>query len=356
MSSWFRGSKKKESTKTTKEENGSSDSTVTKNGGSRKSKAKEKLLDRQKREELRKKRLARKLKRRKEKLAVEKQQKDDSSVNSDLPEKIVTSVLAFTAEEVADETESHILEQARWKQAKNLGIDPLKDEDMMYLVDESLQAKLPKGWRKAASADGREYYYNKKNRKTQWTHPSDEKYKERVRKIKEDRVRLRVKRMKSTENKDIESNTKDLSNTKDPKIPDLESESGVFAKGQHSDPDLTNLTKTSSFNIDREFKKEKNVVQNNHEVVNSKTSGKRNGKDMVKKKGNEEKPVFNDKWDDWDSEDSDENAENDTTNSVSKQVNDIADTPQLSVNKEKTSFQKKSPVLNIPQPKVDFTE
>ncbi|CAG9466071.1 unnamed protein product [Pedinophyceae sp. YPF-701] len=65
---------------------------------------------------------------------------------------------------------AHTTEEVR-QVALDLGLDPVYDAQHMYLCDEILNAKCPRGWVEFRDADGLPYYYNEATKATQWEHP-----------------------------------------------------------------------------------------------------------------------------------------------------------------------------------------
>eukprot|EP01045_Picozoa_sp_COSAG04_P024322 COSAG04_NODE_3019_length_3273_cov_2.829553_8_plen_259_part_00 len=59
-----------------------------------------------------------------------------------------------------------------------LGLDALKDRDLMWIAEEALRAPVPQGWVELADpANGVPYYYSTVDETTTWDHPLDGKYK-----------------------------------------------------------------------------------------------------------------------------------------------------------------------------------
>eukprot|EP00949_MAST-11_sp_MAST-11-sp1_P000412 g412.t1 len=70
--------------------------------------------------------------------------------------------------------------------AQFLGVDPRSEEDLMWLVKESLLAPVPPPWVQCETADGAPYYYNKDTNESSWQNPLDEMYKDRIAKMKKE--------------------------------------------------------------------------------------------------------------------------------------------------------------------------
>merc|ERR1712039_288716 len=58
--------------------------------------------------------------------------------------------------------------------ARYLGIDPVIDADLMWIVDESLNAPLPSEWTEHHDSAGRVFYYNVHTHTSSWTHPLEQ--------------------------------------------------------------------------------------------------------------------------------------------------------------------------------------
>ncbi|RHY30683.1 hypothetical protein DYB32_004101 [Aphanomyces invadans] len=60
--------------------------------------------------------------------------------------------------------------------AKYLGMDPQRDNDMLWIARESLVAPMPTGWHQIMTKEGVPYYYNDHTGESRWEHPSDQDY------------------------------------------------------------------------------------------------------------------------------------------------------------------------------------
>ncbi|XP_063464348.1 centrosomal protein of 164 kDa isoform X19 [Pan paniscus] len=82
-------------------------------------------------------------------------------------------------EEDYDETyipsEQEILEFAR-----EIGIDPIKEPELMWLAREGIVAPLPGEWKPCQDITGDIYYFNFANGQSMWDHPCDEHYRNLV--------------------------------------------------------------------------------------------------------------------------------------------------------------------------------
>lgn len=62
--------------------------------------------------------------------------------------------------------------------AQYLGIDLLVDDDLFWIVDESIKAPLPPEWSEHKDTHGRVWYHNQLTRKNTWTHPLESFHRE----------------------------------------------------------------------------------------------------------------------------------------------------------------------------------
>ena len=66
-------------------------------------------------------------------------------------------------------SEDELFKEAVKEHAAYLGIEDLEaDQDLLYLVEESLVAALPDGWQQHADDHGTPYYYNIATTETMW--------------------------------------------------------------------------------------------------------------------------------------------------------------------------------------------
>ncbi|NXY51845.1 CE164 protein, partial [Ceuthmochares aereus] len=73
--------------------------------------------------------------------------------------------------------------------AREIGIDPEKEPELLWLAEEGIVAPLPPDWKPCRDVTGELYYFNFATGQSSWDHPSDDRYKDLV--IQE-RERLRV--------------------------------------------------------------------------------------------------------------------------------------------------------------------
>ena len=86
--------------------------------------------------------------------------------------------LQVLEEESEGHTESYTEEEIVHFGEALLGLDALKDRDLMWIAEEALRAPVPQGWVELADpASGVPYYYSTVDETTTWDHPLDGKYK-----------------------------------------------------------------------------------------------------------------------------------------------------------------------------------
>lgn len=69
--------------------------------------------------------------------------------------------------------------------ARYLGIDPITDADLMWIVDESLNAPLPSEWTEHHDSANRVFYYNVDTQASSWTHPLEQLHRDTYKNIVE---------------------------------------------------------------------------------------------------------------------------------------------------------------------------
>ena len=72
-------------------------------------------------------------------------------------------------------------------------MDPNADPDLLYIAKEGLNAPLPDKWKACKSENDEIYYFNTETGKSQWEHPLDDVYKEKVRIEKERKAKAKQK-------------------------------------------------------------------------------------------------------------------------------------------------------------------
>lgn len=80
-------------------------------------------------------------------------------------------------------THGEVVEYARW-----LGIRPEEDAMMLWIAREGLAASLPENWKPCRTGDGQVYYFNFTTGESDWDHPSDAHFRDRVREERMKRV------------------------------------------------------------------------------------------------------------------------------------------------------------------------
>ena len=84
----------------------------------------------------------------------------------------------------ADKNEEAFLREAILAHAEFLGIDPVEDEEFLYIAEEALTAPLPEGWEQGFAEDGTPYHFNPTTKESLWEHPLDEHYRNMFRDLK----------------------------------------------------------------------------------------------------------------------------------------------------------------------------
>ena len=72
----------------------------------------------------------------------------------------------------APPTLAELLEYAKW-----LGMDPVKEKELMWIAREGLKAPLPEHWKPCRTGGEELYYFNFQTGESMWEHPCDEYYK-----------------------------------------------------------------------------------------------------------------------------------------------------------------------------------
>merc|ERR1740138_433515 len=67
--------------------------------------------------------------------------------------------------------------------ARYLGIDPITDADLMWIVDEALKAPLPSEWTEHHDSADRIFYYNVQTHASSWTHPLEQLHRDTYKSI-----------------------------------------------------------------------------------------------------------------------------------------------------------------------------
>ncbi|XP_076432288.1 centrosomal protein of 164 kDa isoform X2 [Peromyscus maniculatus bairdii] len=118
-------------------------------------------------------------------------------------------------EEDSDETyipsEQEILDFARV-----IGIDPIKEPELMWLAREGIEAPLPKGWKPCQNITGDLYYFNFDTGQSIWDHPCDEHYRKLVIQEREKWLAPGAVKKKDKKKKKEKKNKKDKETSKSP--------------------------------------------------------------------------------------------------------------------------------------------
>ncbi|XP_051012295.1 centrosomal protein of 164 kDa [Acomys russatus] len=120
-------------------------------------------------------------------------------------------------EEDSDETyvpsEQEILDFARV-----IGIDPIKEPELMWLAREGIEAPLPKGWKPCQNITGDLYYFNFDTGQSIWDHPCDERYRQLVIQEREKWSAPGAIKKKDKKKKKEKKNKKDKETSKSPLV------------------------------------------------------------------------------------------------------------------------------------------
>uniref|UniRef100_Q5DU05-2 Isoform 2 of Centrosomal protein of 164 kDa n=1 Tax=Mus musculus TaxID=10090 RepID=Q5DU05-2 len=120
-------------------------------------------------------------------------------------------------EEDSDETyvpsEQEILDFARV-----IGIDPIKEPELMWLAREGIEAPLPKGWKPCQNITGDLYYFNFDTGQSIWDHPCDEHYRKLVIQERERWSAPGAIKKKDKKKKKEKKNKKDKETSKSPLV------------------------------------------------------------------------------------------------------------------------------------------
>jgi centrosomal protein CEP164 len=95
----------------------------------------------------------------------------------------VSMVLDSKIDPNYEPTQQELDEYATW-----LGIDPVRERELMFLAREGLKAPLPEDWKPCKTDTGDVYYFNFSSGESIWEHPLDDHFKKR---LEEERDKLR---------------------------------------------------------------------------------------------------------------------------------------------------------------------
>jgi centrosomal protein CEP164 len=94
--------------------------------------------------------------------------------------------------------------------AIEIGMDPLKDQKLFWIAEQSLKAKLPEEWIECQTDEGQVYFYNLRNEDSTWEHPSLDHYRGLYEKVKKQQTESQSSNKKITNLPEI--GTKDPQN------------------------------------------------------------------------------------------------------------------------------------------------
>lgn len=86
--------------------------------------------------------------------------------------------------------------------ARSLGVDPDRDEDLLWVVQEAFDAPLPGSWAEYTDESGRVFYFNEASSQSTWEHPMDRVYRELLEIV----FRVRGERLGAAEVRDAVTN------------------------------------------------------------------------------------------------------------------------------------------------------
>lgn len=90
-------------------------------------------------------------------------------------------------------------EQEIFEYAQSIGIDPIREKDLLFIAREGIVAPLPPDWKPCQDASGDIYYFNFQTGDSVWDHPCDDYYRNMV--IEEKRRRSAMGTSSKKENK-----------------------------------------------------------------------------------------------------------------------------------------------------------
>jgi hypothetical protein len=85
---------------------------------------------------------------------------------------------ALAAESLPQQNQARVMEMLEY--IKGLGIDPVKEEALLWIAEEAFHAALPPGWSEHKDDQGHMYFHNVTTNESTWMHPMDEIYREIV--------------------------------------------------------------------------------------------------------------------------------------------------------------------------------
>ncbi|NXI48735.1 CE164 protein, partial [Chloroceryle aenea] len=119
---------------------------------------------------------------------------------------------------VEDSDDTYIPSEKEIKDyAREIGIDPEKEPELIWLAKEGIVAPLPTNWKPCQDITGDIYYFNFATGQSSWDHPCDERYK---RLVIEEREKLQARDLQKKEKKKKEKKQKKDKKEKDKKEKD----------------------------------------------------------------------------------------------------------------------------------------
>ncbi|XP_074191524.1 centrosomal protein of 164 kDa isoform X5 [Rhinolophus sinicus] len=104
----------------------------------------------------------------------------DSSRGPCHTEVLVRFILAFIFRFHSWSTAVACLDSEILQFAREIGIDPIKEPELLWLAREGIVASLPEEWKPCQDITGEIYYFNFANGQSMWDHPCDEHYRNLV--------------------------------------------------------------------------------------------------------------------------------------------------------------------------------
>uniref|UniRef100_A0A8C0W1M8 Centrosomal protein of 164 kDa n=1 Tax=Castor canadensis TaxID=51338 RepID=A0A8C0W1M8_CASCN len=102
--------------------------------------------------------------------------------------------------------------------ARGIGIDPIKEPELMWLAREGIVAPLPMEWKPCQDITGDIYYFNFANGQSTWDHPCDEHYRNLVIQEREKLSIPGAVKKKDKKKKKEKKNKKDKETSKSPLV------------------------------------------------------------------------------------------------------------------------------------------
>lgn len=107
-----------------------------------------------------------------------------------MPSKIGNQII-LSDEDQDEPTQEDIQEYAKW-----LGLDPVRDFDLLWIAVEGIKAPLPEGWKPVQSENDELYFFNFNTGESRWDHPLDQHYKDLATKALEEKKMRNEQRSK----------------------------------------------------------------------------------------------------------------------------------------------------------------